>query len=91
MAKAEVLDAEKEKIIGNLRRDLGVKREYMLDLEERVREVEDENSKLYSKIITNAKNKVDFFSKSPHKAHQFRSTSTDKTSSPRKKILTRSL
>jgi len=41
MSRAEVLDAEKDKIIVNLRRDLGVKREYMLDLEERIREVED--------------------------------------------------
>lgn len=41
MNKAEVLDAEKDKIIANLRKDLAVKREYMLDLEERVREVED--------------------------------------------------
>ena len=32
MEKAEVLDVEKERIIGNLRKDLGVKREYMLDL-----------------------------------------------------------
>ena len=54
--------------------------------------MEDENSKLYSKMITTAKNKVDFFSKSPARTHHpFRSTSTDKNSSPRKKILTRSL
>ena len=32
MSRAEVLDVEKDKIIGNLRKDLGVKREYMLDL-----------------------------------------------------------
>jgi hypothetical protein len=30
--KAGVLDAEKDKIISNLRRELSVKREYMLDL-----------------------------------------------------------
>lgn len=39
MNKAEVLDSEKDKIIASLRRDLSVKREYMQDLEERVREV----------------------------------------------------
>ena len=87
--KAELLDAEKGRIITSLRRDLGVKREYMLDLEERVREVEDENSKLYSKMITNTKHKVDYFSKSPVKIHAFRSTSSDRPSSPHKKILPR--
>lgn len=61
----------------------------MLDLEERVREVEDENSKLYSKMITNAKQKVDYFSRSPNKTNPARSVSTDK-GSPRKKILARS-
>ena len=40
-ASAEVLDKEKDKIIGNLRRDLNIKREYMVDLEERVKEIED--------------------------------------------------
>ena len=41
LTRAEIIDAEKDKIIVNLRRDLGVKKEYMFDLEERVREVED--------------------------------------------------
>ena len=41
LTRAEIIDAEKDKIIVNLRRDLGVKREYIFDLEERVREVED--------------------------------------------------
>lgn len=33
MSKAEVLDHEKDRIIAALRRDLSVKREYMIDLE----------------------------------------------------------
>ena len=41
LTRAEIIDAEKDKIIVNLRRDLGVKREYIFDLEERVKEVED--------------------------------------------------
>lgn len=54
--------------------------------------MEDENSKLYSKMISNAKQKIDYFSvnKSTLKQNgQYRSTSTDKAS-PRKKIITRS-
>jgi hypothetical protein len=54
-----------------------------------MREVQDENSKLLTKIITNAKHKVDYYSRSPSKVQQYRSTSTDK-SSPRRKILARS-
>lgn len=37
-----------------------VKREYSQELEERVHELEDENSKLYSKIISSAKHTVDY-------------------------------
>lgn len=41
-------------------------------------------------MITHAKQKVDYYSRSPNKTQQFRSTSSDKNASPRKKILTRS-
>jgi hypothetical protein len=40
-------------------------------------------------MITNAKQKVDYFNKSPAKVQGYRSTSTEKVS-PRKKILARS-
>lgn len=54
-----------------------------------MRDIQDENAKLLTKIITNAKQKVDYYSKSPSKVQQYRSTSTDK-GSPKKKIIARS-
>lgn len=73
-----------------LRREVGIKREYTQELEERVRELEDENSQLYSKLITTAKQTSEFaIRNSPAKIKQLLTNTqlsiSDRPASPRKK------
>ena len=90
-AKYNYFEKEKDKIIFGLRRQIGIKRQYTSELEERIHELENENSNLYTKLITNAKNTSDFaIHSSPSKIKQlFNTTSlslSDKPPSPKKKI-----
>ena len=68
----------------------------MVDLEERVKEIEDQNSKLYTKIITNAKDQINPTFKSPtkqgYRTHGSLSSGIDRferSSSPKRRLLVR--
>jgi hypothetical protein len=87
------VESEKDKVIARLRREVAIKREYTGELEERVRELEDENSQLYSKLITTAKQTSDFAIRgSPAKIKQLLTNTHltgDRPASPRKKVSAR--
>jgi hypothetical protein len=93
-SELRLLESEKDKVIARLRREVVIKREYTGELEERVRELEDENSQLYSKLITAAKQTSDFAIRgSPAKIKQLLTNtqlSLDRPPSPRKKVSARS-
>ena len=84
-SKTQMLDQEKDRIIKGMRKELLEKREYTRELEERYHELDDENTKIYSKLIANAKQSASFSSTSPSKIRQF--FSPDRNSSVKKKHL----